>query len=51
MEGALEEGFLAEVQVELAGDVELWVLETPHVVDILASRGRQRRLCKSGVKM
>lgn len=44
VEGALEEGLLAEVQVELAGDVELWMLETPHVVDILASRGRQRQL-------
>lgn len=42
VEGALEEGLLAEVQVELAGDVELWMLETPRVVDILASRGRQR---------
>lgn len=46
VEGALEEGLLAEVQVELARDIELWILETPHVVDILASRGRQ-----SGVKM
>lgn len=51
VEGALEEGLLAEVQVELAGPVELWMLETPHVVDILASRGRQRQLCESGVKL
>lgn len=51
MEGALEEGLLAEVQIELARPVELWMLETPHVVDILASRGRQRQLRKSGVKM
>lgn len=42
VEGALEEGRLAEVQVELAGDVELWMLEAPHVVHILTSRGRQR---------
>lgn len=42
VEGALEEGRLAEVQVELARDVELWMLEAPHVVHILTSRGRQR---------
>lgn len=51
VQGALEEGFLVKVQVELAGGVELWMLETPHVVDILASRGRQRRSCESGAQM
>jgi len=38
---ALEECHLAEVQVALPGHVELRVLEAPHVVHILASRGRR----------
>lgn len=42
VDGTFEEGRLAEVQAELAGNVELWVLETPRVVHILTSRGRQR---------
>lgn len=42
VEGTLEEGLLVEVQVELTGDVELRMLETPHVIHILASRERQR---------
>lgn len=42
VEGTLEEGRLAEIQVELTGDVELRVLETPHVVNILSSRERQK---------
>lgn len=49
VEGALEEGRLAEVQVELAGDVELWMLEAPHVVHILTSRGRQRHAVEQKV--
>lgn len=43
VEGTLDEGLLAEVQVELTRNVELRMLETPHVVHILTSRGRQRR--------
>ena len=35
VEGTLEEGLLAEVEVELTGNVELRMLETPHVVHIL----------------
>lgn len=42
VEGALEEGPLAEVQVELTGDVELRMLDAPGVVHILTSRWRQR---------
>lgn len=42
VEGALEEGLLVEVQVELARGVELWMLETPHVVDILCPAGGDR---------
>uniref|UniRef100_A0A8D0AAL2 Uncharacterized protein n=1 Tax=Sander lucioperca TaxID=283035 RepID=A0A8D0AAL2_SANLU len=42
VESTLEEGLLAEVQVELTGNVELRILETPHVVHILTSRERQR---------
>lgn len=42
MEDTLNEGCLAEVQVELTGKVELRMLKTPHVVHILTSRGRQR---------
>lgn len=41
VEGTLEEGLLAEVEVELTGKVELRVLEAPHVVHILTNRGRQ----------
>ena len=37
----LEEGHLAEVQVQLPRDVQLRVLETPGVVHILASRESQ----------
>lgn len=42
VEGTLHEGLLAEVHVELTRNVELRMLETPHVVHILTSRGRQR---------
>lgn len=42
VEGTFEEGLLVEVQVELPGDVELRMLETPHVIHILTSRGRER---------
>lgn len=42
MKGTFEEGLLVEVQVELTGDVELRMLETPHVIHILTSRGRER---------
>lgn len=40
MESTFEEGLLAEVQVDLTGNVELRMLETPSVVHILTSRGR-----------
>lgn len=42
VEGTFEEGLLAEVQVELTWNIELRMLETPHVIHILTSRGRQR---------
>lgn len=42
VEGTLEEGLLAEVQVELTGNIELRMLETPNVIHILTSRERQR---------
>jgi len=37
---AAHKGLLAEVQVQLARGVELWVLETPAVVHILGGIGR-----------
>lgn len=44
MEGTFEEGLLAEVQVELTWNIELRMLETPHIIHILTSRGRQRQI-------
>lgn len=43
VEGTLEEGLLAEVEVELTGHVELRMLEAPYVIHILTTRERQRR--------
>lgn len=40
VENTFEEGLLAEIQVELTGNVELRMLKTPPVVHILTSRGR-----------
>lgn len=47
MESTFEEGLLAEIQVELTGNVELRMLETPPVVHILTSRGRHVKSSRS----
>lgn len=44
MEGTFEEGLLAEVQVELTWNIELRMLETPHIIHILTSRGETKTL-------
>lgn len=42
VDGTFEEGLLTEVQIQLTRNVELRMLETPHVVHVLTSRGRRR---------